>query len=57
VHVYPLAKAVTSPAIAACLAAAVRALPEEMAHYKSLPMFQAALLAWLDKVAASSHPR
>jgi dimethylamine monooxygenase subunit A len=57
VHVYPLAKAVTSPAIAACLAAAVRALPEAMAHYKSLPMFQAALLAWLDRFAASSHPR
>jgi len=49
VHVYPLAKAVTSPTIAAGLATAVRALPEAMAHYKSLPMFQAALLAWLDR--------
>jgi dimethylamine monooxygenase subunit A len=51
VHVYKLAKVVTRPAIAAALASAVRALPEEMAHYKSLPMFQAALLAWLDRHA------
>ncbi len=49
VHVYPLAAAVTTPGIASSLAAAVRALPEETAHYKSLPMFQAALLAWLDR--------
>jgi dimethylamine monooxygenase subunit A len=52
VHVYPLATAVTSPATASGLAAAVRALPAEMAHYKSLPMFQAALLAWLDRQSA-----
>ncbi len=51
VHVYPLAGAVTSPRIAATLAGAVRALPAEMAHYKSLPMFQAALLGWLDRWA------
>jgi hypothetical protein len=48
VHVYKLASAVTDARIAASLASAVRALPAEMAHYKSLPMFQAALLAWLD---------
>ena len=51
VHVYPLAVAVSAPEIAAALAAAVRALPAEMAHYKSLPMFQSALLAWLDRRA------
>jgi dimethylamine monooxygenase subunit A len=51
VHVYPLARAVTSPEAAAVLAEAVRALPVEMAHYKSLPMFQEALLAWLDRHA------
>ncbi len=56
VHVYPLTKAVTKPEIAACLAAAVRALPTETAHYKSLPMFQTALLAWLDRRAASISP-
>jgi hypothetical protein len=52
VHVYPLADAVTSPGIACGLAAAVRALPEETAHYKSLPMFQPALLGWLDRLAS-----
>lgn len=50
VHVYPLAAAVTTPETAAALASAVRALPVEMAHYKSLPMFQAAMLAWLDRL-------
>jgi hypothetical protein len=52
VHVYKLAWAVTTTASAARLAAAVRALPGETAHYKSLPMFQAALLAWLDRSAS-----
>lgn len=52
VHVYPLAKVVTTPEIAGRLAAAVRALPVEIAHYKSLPMFQHALLGWLDKFVA-----
>ena len=52
VHVYPLARVIDTPPIAAALAEAVRALPAEMAHYKSLPMFQAALLAWLDRHAA-----
>jgi hypothetical protein len=51
VHVYPLGLAVSGPDDAARLAAAVRALPEAMAHYKSLPMFQAALLGWLDRRA------
>ncbi len=52
VHVYPLGLGVTTPETAGRLAAAVRALPPETAHYKSLPMFQAALLAWLDRHAA-----
>jgi hypothetical protein len=52
VHVYRLARAVTTPEAAAGLAAAVRALPDETAHYKSLPMFQTALLGWLDRLAS-----
>ncbi len=52
VHAYPLGRVVTTPGIAAGLAAAVRALPAETAHYKSLPMFQTALLRWLDWRAA-----
>jgi dimethylamine monooxygenase subunit A len=51
VHVYPLGRVVTSAEIAGRLASAVRALPAEMAHYKSLPMFQDALLGWLDRLA------
>jgi hypothetical protein len=52
VHVYPLAKVVVGRESAGRLAAAVRALPAEMAKYKSLPMFQGALLSWLDRRAA-----
>ena len=52
VHVYPLARVASAPEDAATLAAAVRALPPETAHYKSLPMFQESLLAWLDGRAA-----
>jgi hypothetical protein len=52
VHVYPLAAAVVTPEAAAALASAVRALPPEMAHYKSLPTVQSALLGWLDRRAA-----
>jgi hypothetical protein len=51
VHVYPMARAITGPATAAAFASAVRALPAEMARYKSLPMFREALLAWLDERA------
>lgn len=51
VHVYPLAAAITSPATAGRLAAAVRALPGDMQHYKSLFPFREALLAWLDAAA------
>ena len=49
VHVYPL-RLVAS----ARLAAAVRALPEDTARYKSLPLFQDALLKWLDKTGGAS---
>jgi hypothetical protein len=48
VHVYPLARAITTPALAARLAEAVRALPAEINRYKSLGTFRAALLGWLD---------
>jgi len=52
VHVYPLARVVNAAEIAARLAGAIRSLPNEMAHYKSLPMFQTALLGWLDRRAS-----
>lgn len=48
VHSYPLARIAAVPGAAARLAAAVRALPEEMGAYKSLPVFRDALLGWLD---------
>jgi hypothetical protein len=52
VHVYPLARIAERAEIAARLADAVRALPPETSHYKSLPRFRAALLAYLDDRAA-----
>ncbi len=52
VHSYKLAMAITTPAVAAQLAEAVRALPEQTRHYKSLKAFGPALLAWLDARAA-----
>jgi hypothetical protein len=48
VHVYPLAIVIDGPDRAAAMAAAVRALPPEVQHYKSLLPFREALLAWLD---------
>jgi hypothetical protein len=48
VHVYPLAAAIASPATAARLAEAVRALPDATVHYKSLLPIREALLGWLD---------
>ena len=48
VHVYQLHKAITAPETAARLANAVRALPGETVHYKSLLPIRDALLAWLD---------
>lgn len=52
VHSYPLEAVAARPAIAGRLAEAVRALPDAMAHYKSLPPYRTALLAWLDARAA-----
>ena len=53
VHVYPLGQVVRTPPVAARLAEAVRALPQEIVGYKSLGAFQAALLHWLDNAAAA----
>jgi len=47
VHVYPLDRIIRSSEDAARLAEAVRALPPEIQHYKSLPVFRGALLDWL----------
>ncbi|HKM64625.1 MAG TPA: DUF3445 domain-containing protein [Acidisphaera sp.] len=48
VHVTPLDRAIATRDDAARLAGAVRALPDEMARYKSLPTIREPLLAWLD---------
>jgi len=48
VHSYALARIAALPGAPARLAAAVRALPAELAAYKSLPAFRDALLAYLD---------
>jgi hypothetical protein len=48
VHVYPLRRVIDRPDRAATLAAAVRALPSEVQHYKSLLPFRQVLLIWLD---------
>jgi hypothetical protein len=48
VHVYPLTQVIDGAERAARLAAAVRALPAEIQHYKSLLPFREALLGWLD---------
>ncbi len=47
VHSRALNMAVRTPEVAARLAAAVEALPSEMAAYKSVGAFRAALLGWL----------
>ena len=52
VHSYRLARILPIPGAAADLAAAVRALPEELATYKSLPAFRTALLTCLDAAVA-----
>jgi dimethylamine monooxygenase subunit A len=57
VHVYPLDRVIDRRDRAAALANAVRALPAEIGHYKSLPPFKQALLEWLDAGAGlSSRP-
>jgi hypothetical protein len=48
VHVYPLDQVIDCPERAVALAEAVRALPGEVGHYKSLLPFREALLGWLD---------
>ena len=52
VHVYPLARIAAHAEVAARLAGAVRALPEETARYKSIAPFRAAALAYLEDCAA-----
>jgi hypothetical protein len=54
VHVYSLAQAVTTSAVATSLAAAVRALPDELIRYKSLGTFRDALLGWLETVQCAT---
>jgi hypothetical protein len=51
VHSTPLARIAAIPGVAARLAGAVRALPQPIAAYKSLPVFRAALLEYLDAAA------
>ncbi len=51
VHSTPLPRIAAIPGVAARLAGAVRALPEPIAAYKSLPVFRAALLEYLDAAA------
>lgn len=48
VHSYPLTRVLDVPGAARDLAAAVRALPDSIGVYKSLPAFRDALLACLD---------
>jgi hypothetical protein len=50
VHVYPLDRVIDRPDRAAALADAVRALPAEIQHYKSLLPFRRSLLTWLDAI-------
>ena len=47
-HLYTVGRLAADRQVAADLAAAVRGLPPEMALYKSIPPFRAALLAYLD---------
>jgi hypothetical protein len=47
VHVYPLERVIDRPERAEALSEAVRALPPEIQHYKSLLPFREALLGWL----------
>jgi dimethylamine monooxygenase subunit A len=47
VHVYALERVIDRPDRAAALAGAVRALPPEVQHYKSLLPFREAMLGWL----------
>jgi hypothetical protein len=57
VHTYSLSRVAAQPGVAARLAEAVRAMPEAMAMYKSMPPFRAALLGFLDDYAAGETSR
>ncbi len=57
VHSYPAGHGHHAAGVAARLAEAVRALPEQTVHYKSLKAFGPALLAWLDARAALPQAR
>ncbi len=48
IHVYPVRRIAQSPLLAAQLAEAIRALPDDIRHHKRLHGFEAALLAYLD---------
>ena len=48
VHSYPLSRVLAVPGAARDLAAAVRALPDSLGQYKSIPTIRAALLGCLD---------
>jgi dimethylamine monooxygenase subunit A len=50
--VVPLADVLGTPAAAKALAARVRAMPEELARYKSIAPIRAPLFAWLERRAA-----
>ena len=52
VHSHPVDAVAAVPGAAARLAEAVRALPPDMARYKSLPVFRDALLGFLDAAAS-----
>lgn len=52
VHVYSLSQVIDQPQRATVLAEAVRALPSEVQHYKSLLPFREVLLEWLHVEAA-----
>jgi hypothetical protein len=57
VHSYRLDRVLSHAGVAATLAAAIRAVPENVAAYKSLYPFRAALLACLDSRAAVDRER
>lgn len=56
-HITPLAAAIRTPADAADLAAAIRAMPEAIRHYKRIAPFAPAVLAWLDQRAGATAPQ
>jgi hypothetical protein len=55
VHVYPLDQVIFRSDRATALASAIRALPEEIQHYKSLLPFRQALLEWLTEPGRSAR--